>query len=126
MNTLLWVLQIFIGLYFIGTGYVHFSLPEGLPGIMAWMYDLSEGLHKFSGLAEILGGFGLILPSITKIKPQLTGYAGYGLAIVMIGAAFWHFPRAEYLNMGMNIFMAIISIFIGYSRLKTHPIDAKE
>ena len=85
MNTLLWVLQTLLGIYFFVTGLVHFILPPGLPAPMAWMYELSPGLHYLSGSAEILAGLGLILPGLTQIQTRLTPVAALGLVLVMVG-----------------------------------------
>jgi uncharacterized membrane protein len=90
MNILLWVLQIFMGLYFLSIGVMHFNTPPGLPEPMSWMYELSSTLHLISGLAEILGGLGLILPAITKIQTRLVPLAAAGLVLVMLGAAVYH------------------------------------
>ena len=50
-NRTLWVLQILFGLYFLYIGVMHFIVPDGLPDMMGWMYDLSDGLHWASGAA---------------------------------------------------------------------------
>ena len=44
-NTVLWVLQVLLGLYFIAVGIMHFIVPDGLPSVMDWMYDLSDTMH---------------------------------------------------------------------------------
>lgn len=125
MNKLLWVLQIVFGLYFIGVGVAHFVVPEGLPAQMEWMYELSDTLHTVSGSAEILGGLGLILPAITRIRPELVAYAAFGLALVMVGAIVWHLGRGESLQIVLNFVNAAILAFIGYGRLRLHPIPAR-
>jgi uncharacterized membrane protein YphA (DoxX/SURF4 family) len=125
MNTLLWVLQFLFGLYFIFTGVQHFIVPPGLPAQMAWMYELSPGLHYFSGTAEILGGVGLILPGLTRIQPRLTPLAALGLVLVMLGAAVWHFTRSEFPNIVMNLILAGIAGFVAYGRWRLSPFKAK-
>ena len=122
VNIILWILQILFGLYFVAVGVMHFVLPPGLPAPMSWMYDLSPTLHFISGTAEILGGIGLILPSITRIQPKLTVYAAYGLALVMVLAAGYHGLRGEFTNIGLNLLNAAILAFIGYGRARLHPI----
>ena len=124
-NALLWVLQILLGVYFVGIGVMHFIVPDGLPGTMSWMYELSDGLHAFSGAAEILGGLGLILPGLTKIRPELTTYAAAGLVLVMIGAAIWHISRGEFSNVGFNLVLAALVGWIGYARLRHTPLVAR-
>ena len=41
---------------------------------------------RFIGLCEALGGAGLILPQLLKIRPGLTPLAAAGLLIIMVGA----------------------------------------
>ena len=123
MNIALWVLQILLGVYFVGIGVMHFVIPPGLPAPMAWMYELSPTLHTVSGVAEILGGLGLILPSVTRIQPRLTPLAGAGLVLVMLGALTWHFQRGEMQNIGFNVFLAILAGFVAYGRWKLAPIS---
>ena len=45
--------------------------------------------------AEIVGGTGLILPSITRVQPHLSMLAAAGLLLVMAGAAVFHARRDE-------------------------------
>ncbi|MER3458056.1 MAG: hypothetical protein C4309_04945, partial [Chloroflexota bacterium] len=103
MNTILWLLQLLLGVYFFITGLVHFLVPPGLPEPMAWMYELPSSLHYFSGTAEILAALGLVLPGLTRIQTRLTPLAALGLVLLMLGAAVWHLARQEYLNIGMNL-----------------------
>ncbi|HVR33715.1 MAG TPA: DoxX family protein [Acidimicrobiia bacterium] len=122
MHRLLWLLQVVFGLYFVAIGVMHFVLPDGLPEAMSWMYDLPDTLHVVSGTAEILGGLGLILPGLTHIRPELTWMAAFGLAIVMLGAAVWHIGRGEYVQMALNVVTLAVLVFIGYGRLRLHPL----
>jgi uncharacterized membrane protein len=117
-----WVLQVVLGLYFIAVGVMHFIVPEGLPEQMAWMYELPDGLHYASGAAEILGGLGLILPGLTRIRTELTPLAAAGLALVMIFAALWHIPRGETMNVVGNLVVVGLLGFIAYVRWRKHPL----
>jgi putative oxidoreductase len=125
MHRFLWVLQFLFGLYFIAVGIVHFVVPDGLPEAMSWMYDLSDGLHVAAGTAEILGGLGLILPSLTRIRPELTIFAALGLVAVMIGAAIWHAGRGEAMQIVLNLVNAAILLFIAYGRWRLHPLASR-
>lgn len=122
MNIVLWVLQIVLGLYFLAIGVMHFIIPPGLPEMMSWMYDLPPWLHWISGAAEILGGIGLILPSLTKIKPQLTVWAAWGLVAVMVGAVIYHITRGEYQNIVGNVVLMALLAFVAYGRQRLVPI----
>jgi uncharacterized membrane protein len=125
MKTLLWILQFLLGAYFFAIGLLHFTVPSGLPAPMAWMYDLPNWLHIVSGIAEILGGIGLIVPSLTRIKTLLTPYSAIGLAVVMVGAAIYHIPRGEVLNIIMNLVLVALNAFIAYGRWRLHPIPER-
>lgn len=125
MNRLLWVLQIFLGVFFLVYGVLHFVLPDGLPAPMEWMYDLPDELHLISGVAEILGGLGLILPAVTGIRPGLTVWAAAGLAVVMVGAAVWHAGRGEVLQIVLNLVNAAVLLFVAYGRARLAPLEAR-
>jgi len=83
-NVALWIVQVLLALLFVFSGVVKFVMPvakmqEGgvkLPGAF---------LH-FIGVAELLGGLGLILPGLLRIRRGLTPLAAAGLLIIMIGA----------------------------------------
>lgn len=122
MNTVLWLLQIFLALIFLVVGVMHFIVPPGLPEPISWMYDLSPTLHWISGTAEILAAFGLILPGLTRIKPNLTPLAAAGLVVVMLGAVVWHIGRGEFINIGSNLLLAALAAFVAYGRWVRHPL----
>lgn len=125
MNLLLWILQFALGLYFVFVGVMHFIVPPGLPAQMAWMYDLSTPLHYLSGIAEILGGLGLILPGLFRIQTRLTPLAAAGLALVMLGAIIYHITRSEFANIGMNVLLLLLLLFIAYGRSRLKPLADK-
>ena len=124
---LLWIMQVLFGIYFITFGVIHFVLPPGLPASMSWMYELSSRLHFFSGMAEILGGLGLILPGVTRIQTRLTPLAGAGIVVLMIGAIVWHMQRGEFQNIGLNLVLLAVAAWIAYGRWRLKPLtDRKE
>lgn len=125
MNRFLWVLQIFFGLSFVAIGVTHFVVPTGLPDLMSWMYELPTTLHVTAGIAEVLGGLGLILPGLTKIRTELTALAATGLGAVMIGAVIWHAGRGEASQIVTNVILAAAMGFIAYSRWRVTPLPAK-
>jgi uncharacterized membrane protein len=125
MHRTAWGLQIFLGIYFVVTGLMHFVVPEGLPAPMAWMYDLSTPLHWIAGLAEIAGGLGLVLPAATRTAPRLTPLAAAGLILVMLSAAGWHATRGETQSIVGNLVVAALLVFVVHVRTRVHPIEAR-
>lgn len=124
-HRVLWVLQWFLGIYFVAVGVMHFIVPEGLPDLMSWMYELDGTLHAISGAAEILGGIGLILPGLTRVRPELTPLAALGLIVVMVGAIIWHIGRDEFANIGTNVVNILLLAYVGYGRWRLAPIEPK-
>lgn len=125
MNRLLWVAQIVTGLFFILVGINHFVVPEGLPDMLSWMYDLSPAMHTLTGVAEILGGLGLILPAVTRKMPWLVPIAAIGLGLLMVGAIIYHVGRGEYSNIASNVLWVAVLGFIAYGRSKRYPIQPR-
>lgn len=124
-DKVLWVLQWVFGLYFIAIGVMHFIVPEGLPELMSWMYDLDDTLHVVAGVAEILGGLGLILPGLTGIRPELTVFAALGLGAVMVGAVIFHLGRNEPMLIGTNVFNILVMSYIAYGRGRLAPLRGR-
>jgi putative oxidoreductase len=118
----LWVVQWVFGIYFIGVGVMHFVVPDGLPELMSWMYELDDNLHLIAGVAEIAGGLGLILPGLTGIRPQLTVLAAVGLMAVMLGAVIWHSGRGETLQIATNVFNIVAMGYVAYGRSRLAPV----
>ena len=121
----LWVLQVVLGIYFVAIGVMHFVVPEGLPAQLAWMYELSDTLHAISGVAEIAGGLGLILPAATRIQPRLTPLAAAGLVVVMLGAVVFHLGRGEVQNIVVNLVLAGLLAYVAVGRWRRHPIESR-
>lgn len=126
MNIALWVAQILLGAMFIMAGAMKTFQPvEALAESLPWVTSTSAALVKFIGISELLGGIGLLLPSLLRIKPNLTVWAAIGLAVVMILAAGFHASRGEYSAIGMNLTLMAIAAFIAWGRSKKAPILAK-
>lgn len=117
MNIALWALQIILGLMFLMVGFGKAFQYEKTKAKMPWVSDVSKGLVSLIGIAELLGGLGVILPAATGIMPVLTPIAGFGLALIMVLAAIFHLSRKEYQGIIMNIILLIVALFIALGRL---------
>src|SRR5207244_12331242 len=83
MTHALWIIQGLLALLFVFAGGFKLFMPieelmkeTGMPG----------PFMRFISVAEVLGGIGLILPGLLRIRPGLTPLAAAGLVIIMIGA----------------------------------------
>src|SRR6266581_5429061 len=80
---LLWIIQAVLAFVFLFAGGAKLVMPieemtkqMPLPGLFL----------RCSGVAEVLGALGLILPGLLRIQPGLTPLAAAGLVIIMTGA----------------------------------------
>ena len=126
INIALWVAQVLLGAMFVMAGAMKSFQPlEALAASLPWVESTPLALVRFIGISELLGGLGLLLPSILRIKPHLTSWAAIGLAIVMVLAAIFHGSRGEFSAIGMNVVLMAIAGFIAWGRTKKAPILAK-
>lgn len=96
MNIVLWVIQVLVALAFLMAGFMKTFQPiEKLKDQMTWVTAVPPAFVRFIGIAELLGGVGLILPALTHILPWLTIAAAVGLVIAMISATVFHIARGE-------------------------------
>jgi DoxX-like protein len=82
-NRVLWVVQALLAVLFVFAGGAKLVLPISA---MQSPVALPGPFLRFIGVAEVLGAFGLILPGLLTIRPELTPVAAAGLVIIMIGA----------------------------------------
>lgn len=126
MNIGLWIAQGLLALMFIMAGLMKASQPvEALAASLPWVTSTPLGLVRFIGVSEILGGVGLLLPALLRIKPFLTVWAALGLLTVMVLAAGFHASRGEFSAIGMNVILMGLAAFVAWGRSKKAPIQAK-
>ena len=125
MNTALWVVQILLGIAFIGAGFMKSTQPkEKLQSMMKWVEDFSPSTVKVIGVLELLAGIGLILPWLTGILPVLTPLAAVGLVLTMVGAIITHLRRGEAPVTVVNLVLLLLAAFVAYGRFVAVPFGA--
>lgn len=122
----LWIAQGLLAVMFIMAGFMKVTQPvDALAESLVWVTSTPLGLVRFIGVSELLGGVGLLLPAILRIKPFLTIWAALGIGAIMLLAAIFHGSRGEFEAIGFNVFMLAIALFIAWGRSKKAPIAAK-
>jgi uncharacterized membrane protein YphA (DoxX/SURF4 family) len=123
LHITLWIAQVLLAGMFIMSGFMKVAQPiEQLSQMLPWASQVPAGLVRFIGISELLGGLGLILPALLRIKPILTSWAALGLVVVMLFAAIFHASRGEFSAIGTNIILALVAAFIAWGRFKKAPI----
>ena len=82
-TAVLWTLQALLAALFVFAGAMKFIMPVAA---MTQQLPVSGSFLHFIGIMEVLGGLGLVLPGIFKIRRVLTPLAAAGLVIIMSGA----------------------------------------
>lgn len=84
---------------------------------MAWMGQVPSILVRLVGIVDLIAAAGLILPMLLNVMPQLTFWAAIGSIVLMICAVVFHISRGEKSDIGFNLFVIAIAIFIAWGRL---------
>jgi putative oxidoreductase len=125
LNIALWVAQALISLALVWGAYAKLLQPiEETAKMLPWALE-NQGLLKFTGIVDLLGGLGIVLPAALRIQPRLTVFAAYGIIVLMVLGSIFHVSRGEAPLIGMNIFILLIAVFIAWGRIKKAPIKAK-
>jgi uncharacterized membrane protein YphA (DoxX/SURF4 family) len=112
-NITLWILQGLSAALFVFAGAMKFVMPieemtKQIP-FPGWF------LH-FIGVAEVLGGLGLILPGLFKVGLALTPLAAAGLVVIMIGATVVSFSTSGFVGALLPFVVGLICAFIAVRR----------
>jgi hypothetical protein len=120
-KAVLWIVQGFLALLFLFAGGVKLTMPldevaaqSGLPG----------SLLLFIAVAEVLGGFGLVLPALTGIRTGLTPLAAAGLVIIMAGATVLTAAGVgggEPSGAVFPLVVGLLAAFVAYGRWRLAP-----
>lgn len=117
MNILLWIIQILLALVFLFAGGTKLVIPAEALQAQAPpnAIHFSNLFLKFIGLCEVLGGLGLILPGLLRIRKGLTALAALGLTIVMIGAVIVTLPQGVAMAIAPLV-AGLLCAFVAYGR----------
>jgi uncharacterized membrane protein YphA (DoxX/SURF4 family) len=118
MNIVLWIIQILLALLFLFAGGTKLVIPYdklmamGSPNQVV----LPALFFKFIGVVELLGGLGLVLPGLLRIKKGLTPLAAIGLTIIMIGAVIITAAGAGVAMATFPLVVGVLCALVAYGR----------
>lgn len=121
MNSVLWILQIFLAVVFVWHGRLYVTWSAAAE---AWHekqhpgkpLGLSPALRTFIGICELLAAVGLLVPWFTGVLPWLTPLAAAGLMLVMIGAMVFHLSRREYGTVAISVVLIALCVIVAFGR----------
>src|SRR5918912_124970 len=101
----LWTMQGLLALIFLFAGGMKLAMSsEDLAAAMT--LPLPILFVRFIGVCEVLGGLGLVLPGVFRIRTELTPLAAQGLVVIMVGAVITTVAT-------MDASMAILPLVVG-------------
>src|SRR5438045_3182887 len=119
MSRVLWVIQVLLAALFLFAGGVKLVLPIAS---MQGPVPLPGLFFRFIAVVEVLGGLGLILPGLLRIRPGLTPLAAAGLVIIMAGATVVTAMGGEIAPAVIPLIVGLLATFVAYGRWRLAPL----
>ena len=117
LNISLWLAQALAALSFGGGGVMKLAMPIAeLAAMWPWAGDLSPALVRLLGVIDLLGATGILLPSLTRIKPGLAVTAAAGCIALQCCAMVFHASRGEYAALPVNLVLSALCAFVLWGR----------
>jgi hypothetical protein len=121
----LWVSQIVIAFFLLFGAYMKLAAPDAeVAKMMAWAAQYPN-LKTFTGIVDLLGGLGILLPALTRIQPRLTVLAAAGVIALQVLAFGFHAMRGEWAATPFNVFLLALAVFVFWGRNKAAPISPR-
>ncbi|HEY7221971.1 MAG TPA: DoxX family protein [Candidatus Binatia bacterium] len=119
MHIALWVVQVLLAAEFLFSGVMKFVMPvEEMTKQMA----LPGWFLHFIGVAEVLGGLGLILPGLFGVGSGVTPIAAAGLVVIMIGACVITLMIGGGVLVLIPLVTGVLAAFVAYGRWQVIPL----
>jgi len=120
MNIALWIVQGLLAAIFLFAGGMKLVMPiEEMTKQMP--IPLPELFLRFTGVVDVLGAIGVILPWLLRIRPGLTPLAAAGLVIIMIGATVYTLAAGDVAPALIPLVVGILAVFVAYGRWRLSP-----
>ena len=112
-GVLLWIVQGLLAAIFLFAGGMKLVLPVEA---MTEQLELPGLFLRFIGICEVLGALGLILPGLTRIRPDLTPLAAAGLVAIMVGATVFTLAVGDLASALFPFAVGLLAAFVAYGR----------
>ena len=119
MNRFLWVIQVLLALVFLFAGAAKLIMSSA---DLTAQTRLSAEFLRFIGVMEILGGLGLVLPGMLRIRTELTPLAATGLIVIMIGAVVITIQTMALIMATLPFVTGALASFVAYGRWRMAPL----
>jgi uncharacterized membrane protein YphA (DoxX/SURF4 family) len=119
----LWTAQIIVFVLFTLFGSMKLLMPvDKLAEMWIWPCQVHSWFLHLTGILDVVGGIGVLLPAVTRIQPRLAVLAALGCSLLQIAAIIFHLSRGEAAVVPLNIVLLALSVFILWGRGRPAPI----
>ncbi len=126
LYTSLWATQVLLLLIFAGGAVWKVVTPlDEIAEMMPWVGEVPKAFFYATAVLDFLGGLGLVLPAITRVRPELTPLAALGCALLMVAAILFHVSRGEAADTTFNFFLLALCGFVFWGRKFRAPISSR-
>ncbi|HWZ45693.1 MAG TPA: DoxX family protein [Candidatus Saccharimonadales bacterium] len=122
INYVLWTIQGLLSLLFLFAGVSKLIMPVEA---IAQQIHVTGLFLRFIGVSETLGGLGLLLPGLLRIRVGLTPLAAAGLVVIMTGAVTMSLKAAPPVQALFPLVTGLLAAFVAYGRWKLAPQQNK-
>ena len=120
LDIALWTAQLLLAAGFIWAASMKLFQPiDKLSAMWPWAGQIPVFYVRGLGIIDLLGGLGIILPSLLRTWPRLTSLTAIGIIVLMICAIVFHVSRGEASVIGVNFFFAFLAAFVAWGRWRS-------
>lgn len=117
MNAALWVVQALLAATMLWAGSLKiFQSVEKTAAMWPWAGEVPAWFVRITGVVDLLGAGGLLLPGLLRIKPVLTPIAAVAIVVLMVCASVFHIARGEASQIGVNVAFAALAGLVAWGR----------
>lgn len=110
---LAWILQSLLAMSLTYGGIMKFITPiDQLALMWPWVAQVPNLVVWGTSLLDLLGAVGILLPSLLRVKSNISRCAAYGILGLMLSAIVFHLVRGETKVLGFNVFMIVLTLIL--------------
>lgn len=124
LTPLVWIPQILVVLVFAGGGVYKLLTPYA--DVVEQFGAIPQGLLVTASVLEVLGGTGVLLPSLTRVLPSLAVWAALGCALLQAGAVVFHLATGDTDGLALNALLIALASGVAWLRWRGAPVAPRD
>lgn len=120
VSVALWAIQVLLAALFVFAGGMKLVAPADS---LSTQLSLPVPFLRFIGVAELLGGLGLVLPGLLRVRTGLTPLAAAGLVVIMVGATVVSLPGGAAAL--LPVVVGLLAALVAYGRWRLASLPGR-